>query len=339
MPQVSLPWLLLAVVPFGIAIRYAMKYKSRPEISCVSEEMLRNYASKTTTESGRHWTFVCGLLASIVLVFGVSCTGFAAQKVKTPDVPLSTSACVIVADVSKTMTGIDVGNTDDRLTIMKKDLKTAVTTNRGCTLMALVSFGARAQGVVPLTDNTEKLIKAINNLDIIVGGTVIGEGIALAVNACSFSSYPCTIFLVGDGEDNPTGKQLTLEEGLKLAVDSKATVHTVNYGSQLAVSKSGEIFRSKPGGAQAFQNIAGATGGKNLSATSPGELAAALASVKPVVTMIPGGTIVVPGKSLKYLRIGYGVTLFFIVLVMMGIVRDFQPIRHKVLQPTSAASM
>ncbi|MFC4006019.1 VWA domain-containing protein [Nonomuraea purpurea] len=172
----SWPWALLSVliIPLIFAIRaWARRRRRRAAVRVTSIALVRSALPGRT-----RWTrkippalFITGLALLAV--------GAARPQASVP-VPMTSATILLALDTSGSMCSTDVD--PNRLTAAKKAAADFIESQRGGPRIGLVTFAGSAGLLVPPTDDTESLIKALDGLTV-SRGTAIGQSMLASIDA------------------------------------------------------------------------------------------------------------------------------------------------------------
>ncbi len=172
----SWPWALLSVlvVPLILAIRWwALRRRRRAAVRVTSIALVRAALPGRT-----RWTrrippalFVAGL---VLLAVG------AARPQASVAVPMRSATILLALDTSGSMCATDVD--PNRLTAARKAAADFIESQRGGPRIGLVTFAGSAGLLVPPTDDTDELIKALDGLTV-ARGTAIGQAMLASIDA------------------------------------------------------------------------------------------------------------------------------------------------------------
>lgn len=144
------------------------------------------------------------------------------------------SDILFVIDISPSMAAKDISNST-RLEAAKQAIKTLVSNNGGESF-GLVEMAKEAAVIVPITTDSNVLLKKLDNLNVgeMGDGTAIGNGLSCAVYHLQNSKAPKkSIVLITDGENNAgsihphTAAKLAKEENISLYILGIGTKGTV----------------------------------------------------------------------------------------------------------------
>ncbi|MGW0803318.1 VWA domain-containing protein [Nonomuraea sp. NPDC002799] len=172
----SWPWALLSVliIPLIFAVRWwALRRRRRAAVRVTSIALVRSALPGRT-----RWTrkipvalFVAGLALLAV--------GAARPQASVP-VPQTSTTILLAIDASASMCATDVD--PNRLTAARKAAAEFIESQRDGPRIGLVSFKGTAGLLVPPTDDTDALLKALDNLTV-ARGTAIGQAIIASIDA------------------------------------------------------------------------------------------------------------------------------------------------------------
>ncbi|MFG1966116.1 VWA domain-containing protein [Nonomuraea sp. NPDC049028] len=172
----SWPWALLSVlvIPLIFAIReWARRRRRRAVVRVTSIALVR-----TALPGRTRWTrkippalFIAGLALLAV--------GAARPQASVP-VPMKSATILLAFDTSGSMCSTDVD--PNRITAAKKAAVEFIESQRGGPRIGLVTFAGTAGLLVPPTDDTDSLIKALDNLTV-SKGTAIGQAMLTSIDA------------------------------------------------------------------------------------------------------------------------------------------------------------
>ncbi|MFC4118994.1 VWA domain-containing protein [Nonomuraea zeae] len=174
--SLSWPWALLTVliIPLIFAIRWwALRRRRRAAVRVTSIALVRSALPGRT-----RWTrkipaalFIAGLALLAV--------GAARPQASVP-VPQTSATILLALDTSGSMCSTDVD--PNRLTAAKKAATEFIESQRGGPRIGLVTFAGTAGLLVPPTDDTDSLTKALENLTV-SRGTAIGQAMLASIDA------------------------------------------------------------------------------------------------------------------------------------------------------------
>lgn len=263
--------LLLLAVVLGLAAAYVVLQlrRRRTEQAWADPAMA---ASVATRRPG-----VAKHLAPVLLLAGLVAmtTGFAGP-VDQVEVERERALVVLALDTSASMLAEDVA--PDRFTAAKAAATAFVDGLPDGFDVALVSFAGTASVVVPATDDSDQVTRAIADLDL-AGGTALGDALLSAVAAASVrpAGVPASVVMLADG-GSTVGTPV--ERGVAAAQDAELPVHTIAYGTPEGVVVSdGRVFEV-PVDEPALADIAEQTDGRAYTAATAGELDEVYASIR-----------------------------------------------------------
>jgi Ca-activated chloride channel homolog len=258
-------WLL---VPIGITVLYvflllrrAPATPSRP--SNLSRILPRDRAWK------RHLAVGAAVLSLVSLV-----VAYAKPKDYT-EVPRERATVIVAIDVSRSMMAQDVK--PSRLAAAQTAAKDFVASLPPRFNVALVSFAATAEPLVPPTTDRGAVERAIDGLQL-QPSTAIGEGIYTSLDQLKLvppdpkdpkAVAPAAIVLLSDGATN-SGRS-----SLQAAKDSKklnVPIYTIAYGTANGYVLENGVRQPVPVNHGELLDVARASGGKKLSAESADQL-------------------------------------------------------------------
>ncbi|MEV4577729.1 VWA domain-containing protein [Nonomuraea jabiensis] len=172
----SWPWALLSVliIPLIFAIRWwAGRRRRRAAVRVTSIALVRSALPGRT-----RWTrripaalFIAGLALLAV--------GAARPQASVP-VPMRSATILLALDTSGSMCSTDVD--PNRITAARKAAADFIESQRGGPRIGLVTFAGAAGLLVPPTDDTDSLIKALDGLTV-SRGTAIGQAMLTSIDA------------------------------------------------------------------------------------------------------------------------------------------------------------
>ncbi|MER6000127.1 VWA domain-containing protein [Nonomuraea angiospora] len=174
--SLSWPWALLSVliIPLIFAIRWwAGRRRRRAAVRVTSIALVRSALPDRT-----RWTrkipaalFIAGLALLAV--------GAARPQASVP-VPMTSATILLALDTSGSMCSTDVD--PNRITAARKAAADFIESQRGGPRIGLVTFAGNAGLLVPPTDDTDSLIKALDGLTV-SRGTAIGQAMLTSIDA------------------------------------------------------------------------------------------------------------------------------------------------------------
>lgn len=263
------PWVfgLFALLPIMIWW-YNKKYDRRQASLAVSSA--RSFTVSTFKNYLRHLPFVCRLLAISALILALA----RPQQRNDQEHVLGEGIDIVLCmDVSGSMGSRDIQ--PSRMEVAKEVAEKFVA-GRPVDRIGLVIFSGESFTPCPVTTDRTTLIRQIQTLEsrrFLKDGTVIGEGLATAVDRLSQSTAKSkVVILITDGkEDPPDTRLIDPLTALEIARTEGVRVYTIGMGA--APSSVVEITgRSAPNPAVDFldeellRNIASQTGGQYFRA-------------------------------------------------------------------------
>jgi Ca-activated chloride channel family protein len=226
----------------------------------------------------RHVPFILRLLAISCLIFALARPQKRNNQEQTQGEGIDIILCM---DVSGSMGSRDIP--PSRLDVAKQVAEQFIR-SRPVDRIGIVVFSGEAFSQVPLTTDKNTLITQVRALEsraYLADGTVIGEGLATAVDRLSASTAKTkVIILLTDGkEDPPETRLIDPLTALEIAKSKGVKVYTIGMGA--GVSAIVEITPNKPGqknpasdflDEELLRKIADETGGKYYRARDKGAL-------------------------------------------------------------------
>lgn len=255
--------LLLLVVVVGLAVAYvALQLRRHLTERAWADPAM--HASLVTARPGplRH----AGPLLLLAALAAMT-AGFAGP-VDEVEVQRERALVVLALDTSASMLAEDVA--PDRFTAAKQAATGFVEGLPEGFDVALVSFAGTASVVVPATEDSDRVTRAIADLEL-AGGTALGDALLSAVAAASVrpDGVPATVVMLADGGSTAG---TPVERGVAAALDGELPVHTIAYGTPEGVVVSdGRVFEV-PVDEAALAEIAEQTDGRAYTAATAGEL-------------------------------------------------------------------
>ena len=309
------PWALAAllVVPAVLLLAWWLRRRRRRGAVQVTSIALVRQAAP-----GRgRWT---RRIPAALLVAGLVVIGVGAARPQ-GSVPVASNATTILlaVDVSSSMCATDVE--PNRLAVAQEAAKSFVEDQAGGAKIGLVAFAGVAGLLVPPTDDTDKLVDAIDGLTT-THGTAIGQAILTSIDAIAEvdPSVPSTAVDVTGGEDVAQAADaiVVLTDGAnsqgvdpQTAAEQAAArglrVYTIGFGTttpaQMVCSadqlQGGTVGRGGYGSAigrgganlllideDALQQVADTTGGKYFRAENADQLDDALGGLPSTITVV-----------------------------------------------------
>ncbi|CAN5334898.1 VWA domain-containing protein [soil metagenome] len=172
----SWPWVLLAllVIPLVLGIWWLMRRRRRKSVVRVSSISLVRSALPGRTRWRRR-------IPAALLIFGfaVLAVGAARPQASVP-VPSSSTTILLALDISGSMCSTDVS--PNRITAAEMAAAEFIRSQAGGPKIGLVGFAGTAGLLVPPTDDTDSLLKALDGL-MTSRGTAIGQAILTSLDA------------------------------------------------------------------------------------------------------------------------------------------------------------
>ena len=218
-------WLLL-VVAVVVAVYVGLQFRRSKYAVRISSLAMLDKVAPNRPGWRRH--VVAGLyalgLAGLVLAY--------AQPVATEQVPRERSTIVVAIDTSLSMMATDVA--PSRLEAAQVAATEFVQGLPEKLNVALIGFAATAQLLVPPTQDRERVVQAIDSLDL-EEATAIGDAIKLSVDVIDDQAQrteeglpDATVVLISDGE---TTVGLPTADAIPLAQDAGVAINTIAYGT------------------------------------------------------------------------------------------------------------
>ena len=189
------PWALtsLLLVPLLLAfVWWSRRRRRRTAVRVTSLALVRAAVPRRS-----HWTrrVPPALLVLGLLVLGI---GAARPQASVP-VPANATTILLAMDVSRSMCATDVD--PNRLAVAQKAATEFIKSQKSGARLGLVAFAGTAGLLVPPTDDTDKLLKAIDGFTV-SRGTAIGQAILTALDAIAEvdpTIPPTSVDVGGDG--------------------------------------------------------------------------------------------------------------------------------------------
>ncbi|MGL4609497.1 MAG: vWA domain-containing protein [Trueperaceae bacterium] len=225
------PWLLLLLLFIPLAIFF---YRRKIEAPAKAAVLHPNLALLLRAkQSVRHSPmYVPAILYTLALAAGIVALARPAFSIPQAD---PRAGIVLTLDVSRSMMATDIN--PNRFNAAREALIAFVEGLPEGTRVGLVTFARYATTVVPLTDDHDSVVRAVNFLQMDFG-TAIGSGIEESLRVLptleereEASEDPqrlATMVLLSDGRSVIGADPLEVTEE---AVDQKVTVHTIGVGS------------------------------------------------------------------------------------------------------------
>jgi Ca-activated chloride channel homolog len=225
------PWLLLLLILLPLAVFF---YRKRIEAPAKAAVLHPNLAVLfRAKQSVRHSPmYVPAILYTLALAAGIFAVARPALSIPQAD---PRAGIVLTLDVSRSMMATDIR--PNRFNAAREALTAFVEGLPEGTRVGLVTFARYATTVVPLTDDHDSVIRAVNYLQMDFG-TAIGSGIEESLRVLptleereESGDDPqrlATMVLLSDGRSVIGADPLEVTEE---AVKQKVTVHTIGVGS------------------------------------------------------------------------------------------------------------
>ncbi|WP_446721313.1 VWA domain-containing protein [Luteococcus sp. H101] len=231
------------------------------------------------------------------------------------NVPRDRATIIITIDVSRSMVATDVE--PNRLAAAQSAAQAFTRQLPERFNVALVTFAATTQMVVPPTTDRGAVDRAIQNLEV-APSTAIGDGIYASLDALKLvppdpqhpkEVAPAAIVLLSDGATNIGRSSLTAAEQSK---KQNVPVYTIAYGTATGYVMEGGQRQPVPVNHAELAAVARASGGKKFSAASKDELEAVYKTIAQSV----GYEKVYTEVTDRYA----GLALLFAVLSALGVI-------------------
>ncbi|HUM96445.1 MAG TPA: VWA domain-containing protein [Chitinophagaceae bacterium] len=223
------PWsfLLLALLPFLHWYYFKKSDSQQPDIRFSTIQSLKVTSWKIRF---RHLPFVLRLLSIVCLIMVLARPQKLISNQRSVGEGIDIMLCM---DVSGSMGSQDIP--PSRMEVAKEVAATFVR-SRPVDRIGLVIFSGESFTQCPLTGDKESLISQIENLEsrtLLKDGTVIGEGLATAVDRiCKSTAKSKIIILITDGkEDAPDTRLIDPLTALEIAKAKKIKVYTIGMGA------------------------------------------------------------------------------------------------------------
>lgn len=220
-------------------------YRSREKklSPTVNVSSIHSFNSNSWKERARHIPFVLRLLAISSLILALARPQKRHDEQKTEGEGIDIVLCM---DVSGSMGSRDIP--PSRMDVAK-DVAEEFVRSRPVDRIGLVIFSGESFTQCPITSDRNTLITQIQTLEsrkYLKDGTVIGEGLATAVDRLTEGSSPSrVIILITDGkEDAPDTRLIDPLTALEIAKAQGVKVYTIGMG---AVASSINEFGGAPG--------------------------------------------------------------------------------------------
>lgn len=264
------PWVfaLFAVLPVMIAW-YARKYNRQQATIKVSS--VHAFTVSSFKNYLRHLPFILRLLALSALILALARPQQRNDQEHTEGEGIDIVLCM---DVSGSMGSADIP--PSRMDVAKEVAEKFVRA-RPVDRIGLVIFSGESFTLCPITTDRNTLIAQIQQLvskpPYLIDGTVIGEGLATAVDRLSESKAKSkVIILITDGkEDPPPARLIDPLTALEIAKTEGVKVYTIGMGAVPAAPEiAGSLPQRNPAidfiDVELLRNIAGQTGGRYFRA-------------------------------------------------------------------------
>lgn len=249
---------------------YVKKYNLKQATIRVSS--IQSFTVSTAKNRFRHLPFILRLLAVSSLILALARPQKRNDQSQTEGEGIDIVLCM---DVSGSMGSRDI--LPSRLEVAK-EVAAEFIQNRPVDRIGIVIFSGEAFSLVPLTTDKNTLLTQIQSLEsrkYLADGTVIGEGLATAVDRLSESSaLSKVIILLTDGkEDPPETRLIDPLTALEIAKTKGVRVYTIGMGAMPSTIVERQENTPAPRNpaidfidVQLLQNIAEQTGGRYFRA-------------------------------------------------------------------------
>jgi len=225
------PWILL-FIPLILGALWILHRRQRPSAIRFSSIQLVSFLKPSLKLRLKNFPFFLRLVA--LAFFLVALAG--PRSVLDKQIHHSEGIDIVLAiDASGSMAGEDFkidGRRMNRLAIVKKVVKDFVE-GRSADRLGLVTFGAYAYTVCPLTTDHEWLLTNLERVELgtVEDGTAIGSGILSSVNRLKDSTAKSkVVILLTDGMNN-AGK-VDPVSAARVAENLKIKIYTIGAGSK-----------------------------------------------------------------------------------------------------------
>lgn len=220
-------FLLLAILPFLIWFYYKKSDRGQPAVHFSTTQAFQVVTWKNRI---RHLPFIFRLLTIVCLILVIARPQKLISNQRSVGEGIDIMLCM---DVSGSMGSQDIP--PSRMEVAKEVAATFVR-SRPVDRIGLVIFSGESFTQCPITADKETLISQIENLEsrtLLKDGTVIGEGLATAVDRISKSNAKSKIIiLITDGkEDAPDTRLIDPLTALEIAKVEKIKVYTIGMGA------------------------------------------------------------------------------------------------------------
>ncbi|MBL7739227.1 MAG: VWA domain-containing protein [Chitinophagaceae bacterium] len=249
---------------------YVKKYNQKQATIRVSA--IQSFTVSTAKNRFRHLPFILRLLAISSLILALARPQKRNDQSQTEGEGIDIVLCM---DVSGSMLSSDIS--PSRLEVAK-EVAADFIRSRPVDRIGLVIFSGEAFSQVPLTTDKNTLLEQVLSLQsrkYLMDGTVIGEGLATAVDRLSESSSKSkVIILLTDGkEDPPETRLIDPLTALEIAKTKGVRVYTIGMGAMPSTIVERQENTPAPKNpaidfidVQLLQNIAEQTGGRYFRA-------------------------------------------------------------------------
>ena len=167
--------LTLILIPLALLLAYIVMLRKRKieAITYTSLSLIRA-ALPSQTSWKRHLPAALLLLSLVSLVIG------SARPIVSAQVPLSRTSIILTLDVSLSMCSTDVE--PNRLSVAQDAARQFVENRDDGTQIGIVAFGGTAELIVPPTNDTDRLVEAVDGFNTTLG-TGIGNATITALDA------------------------------------------------------------------------------------------------------------------------------------------------------------
>ncbi|MBL7745491.1 MAG: VWA domain-containing protein [Chitinophagaceae bacterium] len=249
---------------------YVKKYNQKQATIRVSS--IQSFTVSTVKNRFRHLPFILRLLAISSLILALARPQKRNDQSQTQGEGIDIVLCM---DVSGSMGSRDI--LPSRLEVAK-EVAAEFIQSRPVDRIGIVIFSGEAFSLVPLTTDKNTLLAQVQSLEsrkYLADGTVIGEGLATAVDRLSESSaLSKVIILLTDGkEDPPETRLIDPLTALEIAKTKGIRVYTIGMGAMPSTIVERQENTPAPKNpaidfidVQLLQNIAEQTGGRYFRA-------------------------------------------------------------------------
>lgn len=262
-------FMLLGLIPFLIWW-YVKKYNSRQ--AAIKVSTTHSFKVSTAKNYFRHLPFILRLLAVGALIVAVARPQKRNDQRQTEGEGIDIVLCM---DVSGSMGSRDI--LPSRMDVAK-EVAVDFVLGRPVDRIGLVIFSGESFTQVPITTDRNTLVTQIQSLEsrrYLKDGTVIGEGLATAVDRLSKSEAKSrVIILLTDGkEDAPDTRLIDPLTALEIAKTKGIKVYSIGMGavpSNIVEIEGGKLGQKNPAmdflDVDLLQRIANETGGRYFRA-------------------------------------------------------------------------